>query len=347
MEAAGAPVRWRSLGDEEALAAVAVVAEGARLPVWRPLPRHLGAPGTGPHVADPRLAGRFRWDVYGADDAATASRRASQSESGSILAEETAISRRPAMTRRLVVLLALLGLALPATATLLWPAPTPGAAPEVRRDDTARRLFESARFESLRSAWQTARSTPHTRRARTEQHDRDGLLRAFDEATTEGARTLARASGGAFDYGFFTAYVSERTTTPDPHDIGALALANLADVLRSPDAFAFDIRSDSVVGDLDVQIVEATALPGAGDGHNVRRFTLFVDPETQSVVGVDVRRIDLGTWFREETRTRVETQRLRNGRVMPTRTDFESLVVMPFRPAQPISTVALYSPLGG
>ena len=251
------------------------------------------------------------------------------------------------MTRRLVVLLALLGLALPATATLLWRAPSGTAAPAAARDDAARRLFETARFEPLRSAWQTVGATPHTRRARTEQHDRDGLLRAFDEVTTEGARTFDRASGGAFDYGFFTAYVSERTTTPDPHDVGALALVNLADVLRSPDAFAFDVRADSVVGDVGVRIVEATALPGAGDGHNVRRFTLFVDPETQTVVGVDVRRIDLGTWFREETRTRVETQRLRDGRAMPTRTDFESLVVMPFRPAQPISTVALYAPLGG
>ncbi len=325
------------------------------LPVWRALPRHLGTPELGPRTYDPRTQGLFVWDPHALDADANSEAGAvvsrhgpppgySRQTFGPILAESADASSRFPMTRRLVVLLVLLGLAVPAAAALLWPE-TLRRAPTVQPDSVAAAAFGSARFEGIRSAWATLSTTPHTRRARTEQHTRDGLLRAFAEHETVGARTLRTETSGAFDYGLFTAYISDRTTTPDPHNVGALALSNLSEVLRSRDAYRFAIRSDTVVAEQPVQIVEATARAGAGDGRNVRRFTLFVDAATQTVVGVDVQRIDLAMWFREETRTRVVTKTLPDGRTMPSRTDFESLVIMPFSPTLPISTTAIYTPL--
>ncbi len=227
------------------------------------------------------------------------------------------------------------------------PSPTPASASDA--GEAARWAMLAARTTPLRDAWDVLTGHPYARQARTEQRLLDGTLEAFVarawNAAPGTARRLAVAdSGGAFTYGHFQMFTSEVFPSPDPDNVGALALA-LADEPLLPQntlAYVYRQRADTSIDGRTRHVFEARAHPTRGDGHNVRRLTFFVDPATNDLTGLSLMRVDLGTFFREESTLAVELTPLPDGLYIPALTHLRSESVMPFQPRRPITTTARY-----
>lgn len=286
----------------------------------RPLPEHR-------EVYDPRTQGLFTWDRSNTPT--------------DLLADASPRTMRRRLVRRIVVTTLLVGLALAAGSAAVWLLRTPLVAPDEPSDARAAQQFARARTGALRRAWPALAALPHTRTVRTVQHDADEMLRAVREREIRDGRPARDSTAGAFDFGLYRDFVSSLSPTPDPLDVGTLALGSLPAVLRDTAAYRFVSRGDSVLENRPVTVVEARARRGAGDGRPVRRVTLYLDPANSETVGIDVSRIDLALWYREEAWMRAETRAV-GDRLVPSRTDFRSRVAMPFVPAQPITTTAVY-----
>jgi hypothetical protein len=226
------------------------------------------------------------------------------------------------------------------------PVPSPVSAD----DEAGRWAMLSVRQVALRDAWSVLQGLPYTRTARTEQHAEEGTLNAFAEREVaflpaRGRRIVAADSAGAFDYGHFKLFASEVLPGRDPVDVGTLALALSAEPLQpeSAGAYRFRQRADTLLDGYPVQVLEARARPEAGDGHNVRRLTFYVAPETNDLVGLRLSRVDLGKFFREESEVDVLLRRLEDGTYAPAHTRVRSEIVMPFQPRRPVTTRARYT----
>lgn len=292
------------------------VVRGRRL---RPMPDYR-------EVFDPRTQSRFAWDAPPVD----------------LLADASPRTVRMRLLRRIVATLigvALVGAGIAAYLAVRRSPLTTENEPSI---GGASARFASIRTDDLRQAWPTLAALPHTRVAHTTQLDEDDLIRAVQEREFHNRRLVRDSTAGTFDYGLYRTFPSGVASSPDPEDVGALALASLPSVLRDSSVYRFTRRADSVMAERPVEVVEAVARRGAGDGENVRRVTLYFDPQSPRVVGMDVYRVDLDLLFREEAWMRVETAPTPDGRLRPWRTEFLSRVVMPFVPTQPIATTAIY-----
>ncbi|MDZ4700310.1 MAG: hypothetical protein SH809_11435 [Rhodothermales bacterium] len=218
--------------------------------------------------------------------------------------------------------------------------------------DSVLTAFASADTEPIRRAFQQLALAEFTRYFRTEQLDKNEYLVAFRERTVRhsglpGSRRfdlVEEDSSGMFEFGFFEQFVSANVETQDPRDLAEYLL--LADppylMPQNYEAYFYRMKPDSLMGDGLARVFEVRARPESGDGKNIRRVRLFVDSASNALVAIQLDRIDLALFFREESRFFVHIQNTEAGWV-PLTTRFESLIVMPFRPPQLFRTVAAYS----
>jgi hypothetical protein len=191
-----------------------------------------------------------------------------------------------------------------------------------------------------------------TRYTRTEQFDREDYLIAFQEHIVRhemrrGQRayvTMAMDSAGAFDYGYFSRFVSENVTSQDPPDLTRHIVPEDPAYLsvRNRDAYIYRLLPDTLMWDMVARVIEVRAKPADGDGQNIRRVRLYVDRGSQQLIAMYMERIDLAMLFREESRFYVHTRPTPEGTWVPYNTRFESRISVPFRPTQLFRTVSTY-----
>lgn len=204
----------------------------------------------------------------------------------------------------------------------------------------------------FRAAFEQLQHHSFTRYTRTEQFDRGDFLVAFQERilrhALDGNRrtytTLAEDSAGAFDYGYFSGFVSENVTSQDPPDLIPYVLPEDPAYLteRNRDAYLYRILPDTLMWDMVARVIEIRARPAEGDGQNIRRVRLYVDRGTQTLIAAYMERIDLSMWFREESRFYIHVRPAATGAWVPYNTRFESRISVPFRPTQLFRTVSTY-----
>ncbi|MEZ4703084.1 MAG: hypothetical protein R2834_22340 [Rhodothermales bacterium] len=241
-------------------------------------------------------------------------------------------------------------------------SPTPGEAvyatyenafnQDAAERDSVLTAFATADTEPIRQAFAQLPHFAFTRYFRTEQLDKDAYLVAFRERTvrhsglpgTRRFEVIDQDSSGTFDFGFFERFVSANVEKQDPKDLAPYLLPEDPPYLapRDYEAYFYRMRPDTLMTNGVSRVYEVRARPEQGDGKNIRRVRLYVDRASNVLVAVQLERIDLALFFREESRYFVHIQNV-EGAWVPWNTRFESLIVMPFRPPQRFRTVASYS----
>ena len=207
--------------------------------------------------------------------------------------------------------------------------------------------------QTLRLAFERLDQVDFTRYSRTEQLDADGRLIAFVERLVRheglpGNRrfvTVDRDSAGAFDFGYFSRFVSEDIESYDPVDLPRHVIPEDPAYLspRNQEAYVYRWLPDTLMLDAAARVLEIRAHPTAGDEQNLRRVRLYVDRRGDRLVAVDLERADLALWYREESRFFVHVRPMDDGGWLPHSTRFETRIRVPFRPTQRFRTVATYS----
>ena len=205
---------------------------------------------------------------------------------------------------------------------------------------------------SLRTAFGGLRGATLTRYHRMEQFDGEGRRIAFKERTirsTDGElQVTASDSSGEFDFGYLARFVSP---PGEPTSLEELPDNVLPDdpayaSARNVEAFRYELVSDTTLHGRRVRLVRIAARPGPGDGQSIRRAELFLEQESDRLVGVQIDRTDSALWFREESSLFVSVDRLPSGRWVPEQARFETRITVPFRPEQTFRSVIRYSDYG-
>jgi hypothetical protein len=213
--------------------------------------------------------------------------------------------------------------------------------------------MEHAEKSDFLTAFESLSSYAFNRYIRTEQYDAEDYIIAYDEhlLRTEGEdeRRVVHVertdSAGAFDFGFFSRFVSENVESADPVDLIPYVLPEdrAYDDPRSMDKYRFRFLADTLLWDRQARVIEIRARPELADGLNVRLVRQYVDIETGKLVGVYLERIDLALLFREESAFYVDLRPGPGDEFLPYNTRFETRIRMPFRQAYKIRTVSTFS----
>lgn len=210
--------------------------------------------------------------------------------------------------------------------------------------DTVLAALTPERLDAFAYAWRALDACAYTRTRRTEQRTEDDLLLnavEVDERRTAGAaQTVRTDSARAFEFGYFTRYLSLNAATYDPLHVEAVGLKTLDLLAPTEERYVFRADRDTVLSAGPVRIFEAEARPGLGDGLNVRLLRVFYDRARKRIVGVHVHRIDLGDFHREEAVVSAVLSPDRFGRLLPGTTRFQTLGKVPFREPMRFETVA-------
>lgn len=219
--------------------------------------------------------------------------------------------------------------------------------------DTVFAFISSIDQNALREAFGRMDQVDYTRYSRTEQFDADDRLIAFEERVTRhegppGDRrfvTVDRDSAGAFDFGYFSRFVSENVESYDPLDLPDHVIPEDPAYLspRNKEAYVYRWLPDTLMLDATARVLEIRAHPTQGDEQNIRRVRLYVDKRGDRLIAVDLERTDLALWYREESRFYVHVRPMDGGGWLPYNTRFETRIRVPFRPIQRFRTVATYS----
>lgn len=213
--------------------------------------------------------------------------------------------------------------------------------------DSALALVTPAHLADFAYTWRALDACTYTRRSRTEQRTRDDLL--LNAVEREAAHTGARGrlvrqdSTAPFDFGYFSRYVSLNAETYDPLHVEALAAKALVVLAPGEERYVVRTSADTLLASGPARIVDVEARPGVGDGLNVRRVRVFFDRAGQRIVGLDVRRIDLGDLHREEATLEAMLAPDAYGRLLPHSTRFLTTGKVPFREPMRFETAALYA----
>lgn len=212
--------------------------------------------------------------------------------------------------------------------------------------DSALALVTPERLDAFAYAWRAVDACTYTRTRRTEQRANDDLLINAVETVAKydaGASNIVQQDSLApFDFGYFSRYVSLNADTYDPLHVETVLLKG-RDLLAPTEArYVFRADRDTLVAGVPARIVELEALPDVGDGLNVRRMRFVVARRGGRILGVDVRRIDLGDFHREEAVVEAWLAPDAYGRLLPKETRFATLGKVPFREPMRFETTAYY-----
>jgi|GEM_PF-1748130 len=215
--------------------------------------------------------------------------------------------------------------------------------------DSALALVTPDRLDAFAYAWRALDVCTYTRTRRTEQRTRDDLLlNAVEIVTAHGpgtAQIVQQDSVAPFDFGYFSRYVSLNAPTYDPLHVETVALRARGLFAPTEDRYVFRIPRDTLAAGIPARIVELEALPNVGDGLNVRRMRLAVARNGGAILGVNVWRIDLGSFHREEAVVEAWLAPDAYGRLVPKKTRFSTLGKVPFREPMRFETTAYYDGL--
>lgn len=212
--------------------------------------------------------------------------------------------------------------------------------------DSALALVTPERLDAFAYAWRALDACTYTRTRRTEQRAQDDLLLNGVEVVAEhspgSTQIVQQDSLAPFDFGYFSRYVSLNAATYDPLHVETIALRGRDLLTPTEDRYVFRTNRDTLVAGRPARIVELEALPDVGDGLNVRRLRFVVARSSGAILGVDVRRIDLGDFHREEAVMEAHLTPDAYGRLLPEETRFATLGKVPFREPMRFETTAYY-----
>ncbi len=226
---------------------------------------------------------------------------------------------------------------------------TYGVAPQQAEVQPIAQILRDIDVTAFRQSFENQRAYAFSRYRRTEQVSEEGLLAAFAEYTLEaepGSAPVVTAadSAGAFDFGLFSTFVSSTVSEIDPIDLSDYVLPDDPIYLqdRHLHAYSFESRRDTLMWDREARVYQVEALPGEGDGYNVRRVRYMVDAQTSQLLAVELSRIDLALLYREESSFFLHVRPMSNGDYLPYTSRFYTSVWMPFRDVKRIGTVSTY-----
>lgn len=207
--------------------------------------------------------------------------------------------------------------------------------------------------EDMKRSFEPLSELSFTRYERTEQFDAAGNRLAFEERQVardgRALRVMDRDSSGAFDFGYVRPFASKAGERAPPSNLPAYVVPDDPAYAspRNMEAYAYEPVADTTLHGREVRIVRIRARPGVGDGQPIRRAHLYLDAETDRLVGIYMERVDAALWFREESLLFLSIDQLDSGEWVPRQTRFETFIKLPFRPAQRFRTVTSYYAVGG
>ncbi|MEM1041370.1 MAG: hypothetical protein AAGI91_01970 [Bacteroidota bacterium] len=189
------------------------------------------------------------------------------------------------------------------------PPPTPLSATEAAERDSILALLGALDPDDLTRAFARLGAAPHVLETQVEQLGADGTLLASRTRTTQhtadGVTMVSTDSAGAFAFGAFGGEAVWRAALDEPPVAPRLpADAPWLDA-RGREAFRFGTAPDTLLGDRPVRVLTVEARPGEGDGQPLRSARLYLDPETEALVGFRLRRVMDAVLFGETTASSV------------------------------------------
>lgn len=207
-------------------------------------------------------------------------------------------------------------------------------------------LLDSLQQTVIRASFDRLADYAFTQRLRVEQRAPDGDMAAFREqvrrfsppdSAQRPIQVRADSSGG-FDGGWLGNLLP--TTSDTLINRAQYVLPDDAAYLapRTREAFRYRLRPDTTLGGRTVRVMEIRAQPGeTGADRAIRHARLFVEPGTYELVGLYLVRADASLLFREDSRSAVYLQPSPNGTWVPSTTQLEARLKIPFRAAQHIA----------
>jgi len=207
-------------------------------------------------------------------------------------------------------------------------------------------VLDSLQQTVIRASFDRLADHAFTQRLRIEQRAPDGSTAAFHERvrrfpppdSAQRPVQLRADSSGAFDGGWMGNLLP--STGDTLIDRAQYVLPDEAAYLapRTREAFRYRLRPDTTLGGRPVRVVEIHAQPGeTGADRAIRHARLFVEPGTYELVGLYLVRADASLLFREDSRSAVYLQPSSDGTWVPSTTQLEARLKIPFRAAQHIA----------
>lgn len=219
---------------------------------------------------------------------------------------------------------------------------------DVSDADSTVELLQRVDDSALRAAFAEVANVPHTRYERTGQFDGAGRLLAYSERILQrdgdGFDVVEANASGAFDFGYARRFVAPTIEPADPADLPAYVLPDDPAYAsrRNMEAYRYEMTRDATLHGRSVRLLRIEARPDLGDGQAIRRAHVYLEAEDDQIVGIYLERADRALWFREESVLFLSIDQLASGRSVPQHTRFESLVKLPFRPAQRFRRTTTY-----
>ncbi|RMF60810.1 MAG: hypothetical protein D6746_06370 [Bacteroidetes bacterium] len=170
--------------------------------------------------------------------------------------------------------------------------------------DSAFVLLSSMQRTRLDTAFARLAAYDFTRLDRVVERDARGLRIAFDEtivASDAPASPLRHDHAGTFSRGPFGGWLGGSTTAPPPDPVPYLLDTEPAFLTpRYRDAFTYRLLPDTLLWGRLARVVEVAARPGTEQ--RLRAARLYLEAETNELIGLRVRREDPALLFRERSR---------------------------------------------
>lgn len=218
--------------------------------------------------------------------------------------------------------------------------------------DSALAVLSSMQRTAFDSAFVALDDYAATRSLRTEQMAPSGTITALRSYVLRYPPGRApgtirhRDSMGTFRSGGWLGWAAPNQHPRDrPSDVVAQVLSDEPAFLepRTREAFRYALRSDTILDDTPVYLLEATARSrGTGRDQNVRYVRLYIERDTRKLIGLTVIRSGRVLLFEEDSRMSVRLRRAPDGRWVPHTTRVRTLVDVPFRTPRQFRTVSAY-----
>jgi len=114
---------------------------------------------------------------------------------------------------------------------------------------------------------------------------------------------------------------------------------------RHETKYTFQFLPDTVMGDHIVRVAEIMVRSLAAAEVPVQNVRFFVDPETQQVIAIRLRRLSKSLLYREESLIYLEGRRIATGVIVPNRFDVQTNVKAFFSVPIRLSTSSVFEPI--
>lgn len=240
----------------------------------------------------------------------------------------------------------------PPSARLLAPDDTLFTTSDEERE-AALAVLDTMNQDAMQRAFERLPDYAFTRRVHTEQLTPDDSVQATQERvlrfpppdSAERPVVMHTDSSGTFQFDRLDRFAPAEGETALPTELTRHALPDDPAYLdpRSHEAFRYRLLTDTL-DNHPVQVVEVHAEPGElGADQAIRHARLYVNPDSNELVGLYLVRAEAGTLFREDSRSLVRLRPAPDSGWVPARTHFHARVKVPLRAPQAFRTTSTFS----